>query len=334
MNSTHNLPLSDTDTKPAPPQKRGSMHGNRFTKILFILLCAISLCPCVGTAIALAAGIIFSLVLANPFPKRTSTLSKILLQISVVGLGFGIGITEVIQEGKHSIVYTLIGITLTLFIGRLLGKLFKINSNISQLISFGTAICGGSAIAAMAPIIKAKDDEIAISLATVFTLNSVALLLFPFIGHLVHMKPESFGLWAALAIHDTSSVVGAAASFGVTALAIATTVKLTRALWIAPIALGISFLKKSNQKVTFPLFIIGFVLATLIRSLLPDAHIVWDAIACGARRLLVTTLFLIGSGLTRDVVRKVGLRPMLQGVTLWILVSITTFIIIAKGIIP
>jgi uncharacterized integral membrane protein (TIGR00698 family) len=206
----------------------------------------------VATAMALAAGIVFSLIFINPLPKMTSSLSKKLLQLSVVGLGFGIGIGPVLQEGKHSIIYTIVTITFTLLLGALLGKFLKVSSKTSQLISFGTAICGGSAIAALAPVIKAKHEEIAVSLATIFTLNSVALLLFPFIGHLLHLDQHAFGLWAALAIHDTSSVVGAGASYGASALATATTVKLTRALWIAPIVLGYAFFRKTEEKASIP----------------------------------------------------------------------------------
>jgi uncharacterized integral membrane protein (TIGR00698 family) len=290
-------------------------------KTAFIALLVFCLWPRIDTAAALTAGIVFSLLFSNPMPRITARWSKLLLQFSVVGLGFGIGIRQVIHEGQHSIVYTSIGITCTLLLGTLLGKLFKVSSNTSQLISFGTAICGGSAIAALAPVIKAKHEEIAVSLATVFTLNSIALILFPFVGHLLHMQQQPFGIWAALAIHDTSSVVGAAASFGSVALATATTVKLTRALWIMPVVLIIAFFKKSEQKAPFPLFILGFVAAALIRSLFPHFSPVWDNLAFCARRLLVVTLFLIGSGLTRELLKKVGFKPMMQGVVLWIIVS-------------
>jgi uncharacterized integral membrane protein (TIGR00698 family) len=303
-----------------------------FFQIFFILLLIISLLPFVDTAIALAAGIAFSLILSNPFPRLTSKWSKILLQISVVGLGFGIGISQIISEGKHSIVYTVIGIGLTILIGNLTGRFLKVNSNTSQLISFGTAICGGSAIAAMAPVLKAKDEEIAVSLATVFTLNSVALLLFPFVGHLLHLSQNSFGLWAALAIHDTSSVIGAAASFGAVALTVGITVKLTRALWITPVVLGYAYLRKTNQKTKFPLFIVGFVAAALTKSLLPNLDIVWNSIAFGSRRLLVATLFLIGSGLTKEVLKKVGFRPLIQGITLWLIVSASVLLLIILNV--
>jgi uncharacterized integral membrane protein (TIGR00698 family) len=247
-----------------------------------------------------------------------------------VGLGFGITIQQVIHEGRHSIVYTIIGITLTLLIGNLLGRLLKVSPNISQLISFGTAICGGSAIAAMAPVMKARDEEIAISLATIFTLNSIALLLFPFIGHLLHLSEPAFGTWAALAIHDTSSVVGAAASYGAVALATGTTVKLTRALWITPVTLLYAYVKKSKQKTSVPLFIFGFIAAALIHSLLPGFNVAWGMIAFGAKRVLVLTLFLIGAGLTKEVLKKVGTQPLFQAVFLWIIVSSVTLLIIVK----
>jgi uncharacterized integral membrane protein (TIGR00698 family) len=301
-----------------------------FHKTAFILVALICLWPKVDTAIALSAGIIFSLLFSNPFSKRTSKLSKSLLQISVVGLGFGITIQQVIQEGQHSIIYTIIGITLTLLIGNLIGKILRVSPNISQLISFGTAICGGSAIAAMAPVIKARDEEIAISLATIFTLNSIALLLFPFIGHLLHLSEPAFGTWAALAIHDTSSVVGAAASYGAVALATGTTIKLTRALWITPVTLLYAFFKKSKQKASVPLFIFGFTTAALINSLLPGFKEIWTLIAFAAKRVLVVTLFLIGAGLTKEVFKKVGMQPLFQAVSLWIIVSSVTLLIIVK----
>jgi uncharacterized integral membrane protein (TIGR00698 family) len=310
-----------------------SSPPKKIIQLLFIFLFLLCLWPRIDTAVALAMGITFSLVVNNPFSKLSSKWSKVLLQVSVVGLGFGLGIGQVFQEGKKSVVYTAIGITIVLFIGRLIGKILKVNSNTSLLISFGTAICGGSAIAAIAPVIKAKDEEIAVSLATIFTLNSVALILFPFVGSLLHLSQECFGLWAALAIHDTSSVVGASASFGAVALAIATTVKLTRALWITPVVLGFAYFRKANQKVGFPIFIVGFVLAALIRSLFPNLHSVWDGFAFSARRLLVMTLFLIGAGLTRDILKKVGFRPMFQAATLWMIVSIITLALIYKNII-
>jgi uncharacterized integral membrane protein (TIGR00698 family) len=218
-------------------------------------------------------------------------------------------------------------------VGALLGRLVGTSEPLSTLISFGTAICGGSAIAAMAPVIKAKTEEIAVSLATVFTLNATALLLFPAVGRFLQMGQEPFGLWAGLAIHDTSSVVGAASTFGTEALAVATTVKLTRALWIMPCVLAAAFLKKSDQKVRFPLFIAGFLAAAALRTMLPSFQPAWTFLLAVARQGLVLTLYLIGAGLTREVLRRVGIRPLAQGVLLWALVSVTTLAAITSGLI-
>jgi len=300
------------------------MNKDGLHKISFIACLLLCAAPSVGTAMALIMGVFFSLLLGNPWPKKSAYFSKIILQLSVVGLGFGLGFGEVIRTGKDSILYTIVGISCTLILGYLLGKLFKTGENTSALISFGTAICGGSAIAAMAPVLEARDDETAVALATVFTLNSVALLLFPLIGHLLKLDQSVFGTWAGLAIHDTSSVVGAAAAYGSQALAVGTTVKLTRAIWITPIVIGAALFKKSEQKARVPLFIIGFVLAAAIRTLLPDYRLQWDGLAAIAKQCLVVTLFLIGAGLSREVLMQVGVRPLLQGVTLWMLVSALT----------
>jgi uncharacterized integral membrane protein (TIGR00698 family) len=240
----------------------------------------------------------------------------------------------VLRVGARTAGTTVAGIALTLAAGALLGRLAGTSGPLSTLISFGTAICGGSAIAAMAPVVKAKSDEIAVSLATVFTLNATALLLFPAVGHLLHLDQGQFGLWAGLAIHDTSSVVGAASAFGQRALAVATTVKLTRALWIMPCVLGAALLTRSDQKVKFPLFVLGFVAAAGTRTLLPSLQPLWDALFAVARQSLVLTLFLIGTGLTRDVLRRVGVRPLAQGAVLWLLVSAATLAAIVAGVIP
>lgn len=302
------------------------MNKNRLHKALFITCLALCAAPQVGTAMALIMGVLFSLLLGNPWPQKSAQSSKIILQLSVVGLGFGLSLGEVIRTGKDSIVYTIVGISCTLTLGYLLGKFFKTDQNTSALISFGTAICGGSAIAAMAPVLKAKDDETAVALATVFTLNSVALLLFPLVGHLLRLDQAVFGTWAGLAIHDTSSVVGAASVYGTQALAIGTTVKLTRAIWITPVVIGVSLIKKSDQKARVPLFIIGFVLAATIRTLLPQYGYYWTGLAAIAKQCLVVTLFLIGAGLSRQLLCNVGMRPLLQGITLWLLVSTLTLV--------
>ena len=314
-------------------KRRLRMEKHRIHRLLFVAVMAICATPWIGTATALILGIAFSLVLGNPWPQKSARLSKIILQLSVVGLGFGLSLGDVLQTGKSSILYTIIGISCTLTLGFMLGLLFKTDKNTSALISFGTAICGGSAIAAMAPVLKAKNEEIAVALATVFTLNAVAMLLFPAMGHLLQLDQSTFGTWAGLAIHDTSSVVGAASVYGAKALAIGTTVKLTRALWITPVVIGMAFIKKSEQKARVPLFIIGFILAATIRTLLPQYAGSWGELATISRQCLVITLFLIGAGLSKEVLRSVGLRPLLQGVTLWLLVSgITLSALIRIGI--
>jgi len=286
-----------------------------------MLLC---LLPQIDAAIALAIGIIFSLAFGNPIPKFSTNWSKKLLQLSVIGLGFGVGIGNVLREGEKSIVYTIIGIFFTLTLGAAIGRMLKVNSTTSRLISFGTAICGGSAIAALAPVIKAKDEEVAVSLATVFTLNAVALFLFPIIGHLLKLDQQSFGVWAGLAIHDTSSVVGAASSYGHEALMTGVTVKLTRALWITPFVLGFAIFGKSKSKITIPYFIFGFIAAAIISSIFQSQNYIWNELALIAKRLLVVTLFLIGAGLSRETIKRVGVQPMAQGVALWLIVSVVT----------
>ena len=258
---------------------------------LYFVLAAACLLPWVGPATALGGGILFSLLAGNPAPARTAAFAKVLLQASVVGLGFGLSLGTVVRVGARSAVYTVVGIALTLALGTLLGRLAGTSGPLSTLISFGTAICGGSAIAAMAPVVKAKSEEVAISLATVFTLNATALLLFPAVGHLVHLDQGAFGLWAGLAIHDTSSVVGAASTYGAPALAVATTVKLTRALWIMPCVLGAALLVRSGEKPKFPLFVAGFVAAAGVRTLLPSLAPLWGVLVAVARQSLVVTLF-------------------------------------------
>jgi uncharacterized integral membrane protein (TIGR00698 family) len=299
----------------------------------FFAVAAACLLPWVGPATALTAGVLFSLLVGNPGPQRTAIWSKVLLQASVVGLGFGLSLSTVWRVGARSAVYTVVGIAATLAAGYVLGRLAGTAGPLSTLISFGTAICGGSAIAAMGPVVKAKTEEIAVALATVFTLNAAALMLFPAVGRLLQMSQSTFGLWAGLAIHDTSSVVGAASAYGVEALAVATTVKLTRALWIMPCVLAAAFVKRSDQKVKFPLFILGFLAAAAVRTALPALQGVWDALVAVARQSLVLTLFLIGAGLTRDVLRRVGIRPLAQGVLLWVLVSGATLGAITTGLI-
>jgi len=307
------------------------MHDNNGLKLLFWLLLLACCVPMVSAPMALTAGLVFGLVIGNPWKNSTSTWSRRLLQASVVGLGFGINLPMILQTGKDAFLYTAISISFTMLAGWLLGRLFKTPQRTSTLISFGTAICGGSAIAAMAPVIRAEGEETGVALATVFTLNSIALILFPPLGHLLGMGQQQFGLWSALAIHDTSSVVGAAAAYGGLALAIGTTVKLTRALWIMPSALLAAWFTKSEGKAKFPFFIIGFIAAAAIKTALPQFEQLWHPLNSIARQSLVVTLFLIGSGLTREVLAKTGIKPLAQGITLWIAVSVTSAVAILLG---
>lgn len=309
------------------------MMAGSLKKRAFVLLFAACLFPRVGTATALSGGILFSLALGNPWPGLTTAWSRKLLQISVVGLGFGLSLASVVQVGVHSALYTIIGIAATLAAGWGIGKAVGTTPSQSLLISFGTAICGGSAIAAMAPVLRADDDEVAVSLATVFTLNAAALLLFPPLGHLLGLSQQQFGLWAGLAIHDTSSVVGAASAFGATALAVGTTVKLTRALWIMPCALAAAVVKRSDRRAPFPLFIVGFLAAAAVHTILPGLEPVWGTLALAAKQGLVATLFLIGAGLSRELLARVGVRPLAQGLLLWLVAGGLTLGAILCGII-
>jgi len=307
------------------------MSDTNGLKLLFWLLLLTCCLPIVSAPMALTVGLAFGLVIGNPWKNSTSTWSRRLLQASVVGLGFGMNLPVILKTSKDAFLYTAISISFTMLAGWLLGLLFKTPQRTSALISFGTAICGGSAIAAMAPVIKAEAEETGVALATIFTLNSIALILFPPLGHLLGMGQQQFGLWSALAIHDTSSVVGAAAAYGGLALAIGTTVKLTRALWIMPSALLAAWFTKSEGKAKFPLFVIGFIAAAAIKTALPQFEQLWHPLNSIAKQSLVVTLFLIGSGLTREVLGKTGIKPLAQGVTLWIIVSVASAAAILSG---
>ena len=291
-------------------------------KLLFICLCVACLAPGVSTPIALVGGVLFSITLGNPLYVMSKGLSKITLQLSVVGLGFGMNVVEAAEIGKDGVLFTVVSITLTLAVGMLLGRLLSTPFKTSLLISTGTAICGGSAIAAMAPVIDANEDETSLSLAVVFLLNSVALLIFPYLGYLVGMSQKQFGLWSAIAIHDTSSVVGAAQKFGNDALKIATTVKLERALWIIPVTLFFSILlKKGTKGVKIPIFILLFAGAMVLNSYSTRVAAISPYIVMGAKRALVLTLFLIGSGISVDSLKRIGYKPLIQGISIWIFIS-------------
>jgi uncharacterized integral membrane protein (TIGR00698 family) len=294
-------------------------------KNLFYIGIIVSASGLIGPPVALAAGLAFGLSTVHTFHCEGRNLSKFLLQAAVVCLGFGMNLKEVAHAGASGFMYTAISITFALGLGVLLGKLLQVGKTQSLLISFGTAICGGSAIAAMGPVLMANEEEMAASLGTVFVLNSVALLTFPFIGHLAHFTQTQFGLWAALAIHDTSSVVGAGAKYGPTALAVGTTVKLARALWIVPLAIATAMLKKSKAKVQWPWFILYFcvaaVLASYVPRYMPQSVELFSALNRLGRAALTVVLFLIGTGITRNTLKEVGVRPLVQGVTLWVVVA-------------
>ena len=310
-------------------------------QILFPIVAVCTLLPMVSAGVALLLGMFFGLTIGNPYLKLTRKWTSTLLQISVVALGAAMNLITVGSVGLHGAVYTIVGIAITMGLGLLLGKVFTTNPTLSVLISLGTAICGGSAIAAAAPVMRANDDDVSVSLATVFFLNASALFIFPVLGHWANFDQTQFGLWCALAIHDTSSVVGASMQYGAKAMEVATTVKLARALWIVPMTfiLGAVWARKNkgkNQgqvKAKRPWFIVGFLLMAAIMTWIPVAKPAGHVIAELAKRSLVLTLFLIGSGLTRATLKKVGVRPLLHGVTLWFLVGGATFLAISAGII-
>jgi len=300
-------------------------------KIVFLLALGFAASGWASPPMALAAGLAFGLLFANPFPERVRNVSRWLLQASVVGLGFGMNLHDVLRAGRSGFLYTFMGILFTMVVGLALGTLLAVKRKPAFLISTGTAICGGSAIAAVGPVAGASAEEMAVSLGTVFVLNSVALLTFPFIGAACKLDQSQFGLWAALAIHDTSSVVGAAAKYGVTALAVGTTVKLARALWIVPLTLGTAMVRHAKAKVQWPWFIALFVLAAVVNTYVAAGAGYYPWIAHTARLGMTVTLFLIGSGISIAMLRRVGYRPLLQGVLLWLIVSSTTLWLVRAG---
>lgn len=274
--------------------------------------------------VMLFLGLAYAFICGQGYPSFNKKMSKMLLQYSVVGLGFGMNLHESLASGKEGMTFTIISVIGTLAIGMLIGrKLLKVDRETSYLISSGTAICGGSAIAAVGPVIKAKPANMSVALAVVFVLNAIALFIFPSIGHWLELSQQQFGTWAAIAIHDTSSVVGAGAAYGEEALEIATTIKLTRALWIIPLALATSLIFKSkDSRITIPWFILYFIIAILLNTFVIDSVPQVGTVVSGiARRFLTLTMFFIGASLSMDVLRAVGIRPLIQGVLLWIVIS-------------
>lgn len=296
-------------------------------KIAFISIGLLCLTPIISPPLALLAGIILAQLIVHPFQSQNKKVTTFLLQFSVVGLGFGMNVHSALAAGKEGFMFTVVSVIGTLFLGILLGKFLKTDKIISFLISGGTAICGGSAIAALSPVVNANEKQVSIALGTIFVLNSVALFLFPFLGNLLHLSQSQFGLWCAIAIHDTSSVVGAAAKFGDEALQIATTVKLARALWIIPVALISSTLfKKGSSKIKIPYFIGLFILAIIASTYVPFVKNISPYIVDISKAGLTLTLFLIGSGLSGKVLKSVGFKPIFQGLVLWIVISVAALV--------
>ena len=298
------------------------------SKNIFFIGLILAASGLVSPPVALAGGLIYGFSFLHPFHVEAKKLSKLLLQASVVGLGFGMDLQQVMQAGRSGFIYTAGSISIALLLGWGLGRLLQVKQRISYLISAGTAICGGSAIAAIAPITNASQEEIAVSLGTVFVLNSVALLTFPEIGTVLHMTQTQFGLWSALAIHDISSVVGATAKYGAVALTVGTTVKLARALWIVPLSVGTAMANKSKARIQWPWFILFFCLAAVLNTYVHFFQSVYPALKHLGSIGLTVTLYLIGTGLSMKTLREVGVRPFLQGILLWLFVAVGSLALI------
>ena len=302
-------------------------------KILFLVLCLVCLTSYITPPIALLLGIILAQTTGNPFEKITAKAVSWLLKLAVIGLGFGMSVSSALQAGKDGFILTVSSIVVTLTLGILLGKLFKIDKKIAQLVSSGTAICGGSAIAAIAPVIKANSKQISISIGIVFLLNALALFIFPAIGHYFELSQHQFGVWSAIAIHDTSSVVGAANEYGSEALQTATTVKLARALWILPVSVLFAVYKSGSvKKVKVPYFIGLFILAIIVNTYIPGVQYASPYIVSLAKIALTVTLFLIGTNLTYSSLKKVGIKPLALAVLIWVFISIASLVVIMKTV--
>ena len=298
------------------------------SKNLFFVGMILAASGILSPPLALIAGIAFGMSVEHPYHLDAQRLSRLLLQASVVALGFGIPLAEVVRVGRSGFVYTAGSIAIAIALGVMLGRVLQVKNGSAWLITIGTAICGGSAIAAVGPITRASDEDMAVSLGTVFLLNSAALVAFPLVGHAAGLSQEQFGLWAALAIHDTSSVVGAAARYGAAALAVGTTVKLARALWIVPVSVATAVVTRSRARIRWPWFIALFCLAALANSWFPQFRDAFAEFSRLGRIGLTVTLFLIGTGITRRTIREVGLRPFAQGLMLWIVIAAGSLMLI------
>lgn len=311
------------------------------SKIVYVALIALIVFPLpllglpnISAPIALLAGLIFAFVFENPFPKFNKKTSKYLLQVAVVCLGFNMNLQESLRSGAEGMMFTVVSVIGVMVLGVLIGYWLHINRKTSYLISSGTAICGGSAIAAVGPVLKADSNEMAVSLGVIFILNSIALFIFPPIGHMLDMSQTQFGTWAAIAIHDTSSVVGAGEVYGEVALQTATLIKLTRALWIIPLAFATMFIfRDKTGKISIPWFIFIFVLAMVVNTYvaLPAAFV--DTMVWIARRGMVVTLFMIGASLSLKMIKSVGVKPLLLAVALWVVISVTSLIVVENTIV-
>ena len=310
-------------------------------KIIYILLIALVIFPfdlvgfgnIITPAIALFLGLAFALIFKNPYPKFNKKTSKYLLQASVVGLGFGMNVTESLKSGVDGMLFTIASVIGVMVLGVLIGKWLHLNKKASYLIASGTAICGGSAIAAVGPIVKANEHEMAVSLGVVFILNAIALFIFPAIGHYFELSEVQFGTWAAIAIHDTSSVVGAGEAYGPIALQTATLVKLTRALWIIPLAIVTMFIfRDKTSKISIPWFIFMFILAMVINTYCNLPQQLTSSLLWIAKKGLVLTLFLIGASLSLSTIKAVGIKPLILAITLWIIIGIGSFVVVTTTI--
>ncbi|MBI2682274.1 MAG: putative sulfate exporter family transporter [Acidobacteriales bacterium] len=302
--------------------------------IFFLVLLFVAIpTPWTSPPLALVLGVLFGLAFAHPYAAESRKYSKILLQAAVVALGFHMDLQQVLRAGRSGFVYTLVGIGFALGLGWVLGRMLGVAAKSSYLISVGTAICGGSAIAAVGPVVEANDEEMSVSIGTVFLLNAAGLLMFPPIGHLLGLTESQFGLWAALAIHDTSSVVGAGAKYGAIALTVATTVKLARALWIVPLTLATAAVRHRGReaRIQWPWFILFFLLAAVCNSYVSAGAGVYPWLGQAGKIGLTVTLFLIGTGITRASLRRVGARPLIQGVVLWVIVALASLWAIRAG---
>lgn len=294
-------------------------------KVIFLFSVGFCLTPLASAPVSLLLGLLIAQFIGNPYLHLNHRATRLLLQVSVVGLGFGMNVGAAMKAGSDALVLTIVSIFGTLLIGYLLGRALRVNGKSSYLIAAGTAICGGSAIAAISPVIKAEENQMSVALGTVFILNAIALILFPYIGKELQLSSAQFGLWCAIAIHDTSSVVGAASKYGAQALEVATTIKLARALWIIPLAFFSSFLFQSKSaKAKIPYFIAFFILAMILNTYSPFVQLLSPQIVNLSKAGLNVTLFLIGSGLSKNIWYAVGIRPLLQGVLTWVIISTGT----------